>query len=194
MNLPSISYELIILYLLEVGICIGTLGVIFFCNMVYAALSLALVLVLISLLYFLFDADFLAATQILIYVGAINVLILFAIMLISSPKLFTLNFNFTLQSKISAFNCIGLFILLVVTILKTPWSSFQSLYMCNKSNKLDQIGMYLFNKLLLPFELISLLLLIALIGAVLIARRQEYKEKLNTRKLSVLDGNKENFL
>jgi NAD(P)H-quinone oxidoreductase subunit 6 len=189
MNLPSISYELIVLYLLQLGICVGTLGVIFFSNMVYASLSLALVLILISLLYFLFDADFLAAIQILIYVGAINVLILFAIMLISSPKLSTLNLTFTLKSKISAFLCIGLFLLLLTIIIKTPWSLPGLYVLSSPHTELYRIGIYLLNNLLLPFELISLLLLVAMIGAVLIARPQD-KEKSNISKALMLDLNK----
>nr|QXT44788.1 NADH-plastoquinone oxidoreductase subunit 6 [Nitellopsis obtusa] len=170
------SYQLIVTYLLQLGIYLGALGVVFVNNIVYSAISLSLVLSLIALLYLFFDADFLAATQILIYVGAINVLILFAIMLINIPKSSTFNFSFTQQSKISGFACINLFGLLVKIILETPWSTESSYILLNENNKLDRIGIYLLSNLLLPFELISLLLLIALIGAVSIARRQDYQK------------------
>nr|YP_635801.1 NADH dehydrogenase subunit 6 [Chara vulgaris]Q1ACE6.1 RecName: Full=NAD(P)H-quinone oxidoreductase subunit 6, chloroplastic; AltName: Full=NAD(P)H dehydrogenase subunit 6; AltName: Full=NADH-plastoquinone oxidoreductase subunit 6 [Chara vulgaris]ABA61923.1 subunit 6 of NADH-plastoquinone oxidoreductase [Chara vulgaris]WAP91366.1 NADH dehydrogenase subunit 6 [Chara vulgaris] len=176
MDFLNMSYQLIVAYLIQLGIYIGALAVIFFNNIVYAAISLALVLSLIALLYLFFDADFLAVTQILIYVGAINVLILFAIMLISLPKSSTFIFYFTKKSQISAFACISLFVLLVKIILQTPWSTQSSYILLNENNKLDQIGIYLLSNFLLPFELISLLLLIALIGAVSIARYQNTEE------------------
>ena len=73
-------------FLLDLGIVLGGLGVVFFRKIIYSALFLGIVFTCVALLYLLLNADFLAAAQILIYVGAINVLIVFAIMLINKPE------------------------------------------------------------------------------------------------------------
>jgi NAD(P)H-quinone oxidoreductase subunit 6 len=79
----TINYP--ILFFLNLGIVLGGLGVVFFGRIIYSALFLGLVLICVALLYLLLNADFLAAAQVLIYVGAINVLIVFAIMLVNKP-------------------------------------------------------------------------------------------------------------
>ncbi|KAG6540758.1 hypothetical protein Mapa_017896 [Marchantia paleacea] len=73
-------------FFLESGLILGSLGVVLFTNIVYSALFLGFVFVCISLLYLLLNADFVAAAQILIYVGAVNVLIVFAVMLINKKQ------------------------------------------------------------------------------------------------------------
>jgi len=75
-----------ILYFLDIGIILGGFGVVFFGKIIYSALFLGFVFVCVALLYLLLNADFLAAAQVLIYVGAINVLIVFAIMLVNKPE------------------------------------------------------------------------------------------------------------
>ena len=82
-------HEIIFLFL-EVGLILGSLGVVILTNIVYSAFFLALVFVCISLLYLLLNADFVATAQILIYVGAINILIVFAVVLINKSQ----SFNF----------------------------------------------------------------------------------------------------
>ncbi len=82
-------YEIIFLFL-EVSLILGSLGVVILTNIVYSAFFLVLVFVCISLLYLLLNADFVATMQILIYVGAINILIVFAVVLINKSQ----SFNF----------------------------------------------------------------------------------------------------
>ncbi|RYR19244.1 hypothetical protein HN51_036749 [Arachis hypogaea] len=73
---------------LFLGSCLvlGSLGVVFFTNLIFSAFSLGLVLICISLFYILSNSHFVAAAQLLIYVGAINVLILFAVMFMNSSE------------------------------------------------------------------------------------------------------------
>jgi NAD(P)H-quinone oxidoreductase subunit 6 len=79
------SLHEIIFFFLEVGLILGSMGVIILINIVYSVFFLVLVFVCISLLYFLLNVDFVTTAQILVYVGPINILIIFAIMLINKP-------------------------------------------------------------------------------------------------------------
>ncbi|CAN1204503.1 NAD(P)H-quinone oxidoreductase subunit 6, chloroplastic [Linum perenne] len=85
MDLPGSIHDFLLVSLGFVLI-LGGLGVVLLTNLIYSAFSLGLVLVCISLFYILANSQFLAAAQLLIYVGAINVLILFAVMFINGSE------------------------------------------------------------------------------------------------------------
>jgi len=84
-NIIELSEPLheILFFLLEIGVILGSLGVVLLTNIVYSAFFLGLVFFCISILYFVLYVDFVDVAQILIYVGAVNVLIVFAVMLIN---------------------------------------------------------------------------------------------------------------
>lgn len=155
---------------LEIIILSAALGVVLIPNIVYAAFLLVVVLIGIAGLYILLNAEFLAAAQILIYVGAINILILFAIMLInnrlviqseSKPR-FAQFFGFILS--------LASFGIITRMILKTSWP--KPPFVPQPLN-LPLIGNHLFSDYLLPFEIVSLILFIALVGAVVLARKEK---------------------
>ena len=111
-------------------------------------------------------ADFIAGIQLLVYIGGINVLIIFGIMLtnkISSVRLSQTN----VQQGVGAVIALWLMILISLVISKTPWLQIES---SEPSGTVHAIGTLLLSKYLLPFEAISLLLLGALIGAALLSR------------------------
>ena len=180
MNIIELSEPLheIIFFLLEVGIILGSLGVVLLTNIVYSAFFLGLVFFCISILYFALNADFVAAAQILIYVGAVNVLIVFAVMLINKPQSKKLFSFWTIGDKIKFLVCLSLFFLLVTIILNTSWSSITLITESKKflnfdfTQNVQRIGYLLLTQFLLPFELLSIVLLVALIGAIVIARRE----------------------
>jgi len=170
-----------ILVIIETGIILGSLGVVSLSNIIYSAFLLGFVFICIALLYLTLNADFLAAAQILIYVGAVNVLIVFAVMLINKPKEINTLEKWNISNNISLFICTSLFVSLSLKILKTKWSNLYSIQ--HSVNILDQmpsnirlIGNNLLTTFLIPFELLSILLLVALIGAITIARRAEFIE------------------
>lgn len=170
-----------ILVIIETGIILGSLGVVSLSNIIYSAFLLGFVFICIALLYLTLNADFLAAAQILIYVGAVNVLIVFAVMLINKPKEINTLEKWNISNNISLLLCTSLFVSLSFTILNTNWSNLYSIQ--HSVNILDQmpsnirlIGNNLLTKFLIPFELLSILLLVALIGAITIARRAEFIE------------------
>ena len=102
---------------------IGTaLGVVLFSNIVYSAFLLGGVFMSISGIYILLNADFVAAAQVLIYVGAINVLILFAIMLVNKQEDFSKIPGSVFRKAATGVVCLGLFVLLGTRVLVTPWA------------------------------------------------------------------------
>ena len=195
MNIIELSEPLheIIFFLSEIGIILGSLGVVLLTNIVYSAFFLGLVFFCISILYFTLNADFVAAAQILIYVGAVNVLIVFAVMLINKPQSIKLFPYWTIGDKITFLICLSIFCFLVTIILNTSWSSITLITESKKflnfdfTQNIQRIGYLLLTQFLLPFELLSIVLLVALIGAIVIARREnliKITEKVQIKKSS----------
>jgi NAD(P)H-quinone oxidoreductase subunit 6 len=135
---------------------------------------LGAVFISVAGLYLLLNASFVAAAQVLIYVGAINVLILFAIMLVNKGESFQPLRYIWLRRGVTAFVCLGLFFLLSVMVVITPWAMNPEISVGDQA--IYKIGQQFFSVFLLPFELASVLLLMALIGAIVLARREYYIE------------------
>ncbi|RMF23302.1 MAG: NADH-quinone oxidoreductase subunit J [Cyanobacteria bacterium J083] len=154
---------------LSVMMVVAALGVVLFDNIVYSAFLLGGVFISISGLYILLNADFVAAAQVLIYVGAVNVLILFAIMLVNKKEEMTKVPGRWLRQGATGVVCLGLFVLLGTMIMITPWSINTGAE--TVKNTLVAIGQHFFSDFLLPFELASVLLLMAMVGAIILARR-----------------------
>jgi NADH-quinone oxidoreductase subunit J len=134
-------------------------------NILYAAVALLFSFAGVAGLYVLLSADFLAATQVLVYVGGILVLILFAVFLssrISEAKL-TNPTHFRLPAAVI---CLSLFGVLSYTAVSTPFAVKTAGYLPTTAD----IGELLMTRYLLPFEVASVLLLAALIGAALVSR------------------------
>nr|YP_010273824.1 NADH-plastoquinone oxidoreductase subunit 6 [Erycibe obtusifolia]UKO32232.1 NADH-plastoquinone oxidoreductase subunit 6 [Erycibe obtusifolia] len=176
MDLPGPIHDFLLVFLGS-GLLLGGLGVVLFPNPIYSAFSLGLVLVCISLFYILSNSYFVAAAQLLIYVGAINVLILFAVMFLNGSEYYNDFPLWTLGDGITSLVCISLFISLISTILDTSW---YGIIWTTRSNQIieqdlisnsQQIGIHLSTDFFLPFELISIILLVALIGAIVVARQ-----------------------
>ncbi|EGJ32345.1 MULTISPECIES: NADH-quinone oxidoreductase subunit J [Moorena] len=179
MNLAE-GVQIISVAILSVIMIGAALGVVLLSNIVYSAFLLAGVFIGISGLYILLNADFVAAAQILIYVGAVNVLILFAIMLVNKREDFQPMTKRWVRTGSTAIVCIGLFALLSTMVLATPWSVEIDPAMV-VTNTAVEIGQHFFSDFLLPFELASVLLLMAMVGAIIIARRDYIPEELVSR-------------
>lgn len=174
MNLAE-GVQLVSFGLLAVMMLAAALGVVLIPNIVYSAFLLGGVFISMSGLYFLLNADFVATAQILIYVGAVNVLILFAIMLVNKREDFAPVPQAWIRRSATAVVCVGLFALLGTMILSTPW--VLSTQVAAGDASIVTIGKHFFSDYLLPFELASVLLLIALIGAIILARRELIPEE-----------------
>jgi NAD(P)H-quinone oxidoreductase subunit 6 len=148
----------------------SAMGVVLLQNIVYAAFLLGATFISVAGLYVLLNADFVAAAQVLIYVGAVNILILFAIMLVNKREDYQEVKYGAIRSVATGVVCLGLFALLGITVTSTNWAIAPSI--AKLPSTMVVIGMHFFSDYLLPFELASVLLLVALIGAIVLARRE----------------------
>jgi NADH-quinone oxidoreductase subunit J len=137
-------------------------------NIVYSGFALIFTFLGVAGLYVQLAADFLAAMQVLVYVGGITVVILFAVMLTRDIAQAT-GTNPILNRPASLLAAAGVFAMSLVLILGSDWPLRSAVDYPPMSAPL---GRALLGKYLLPFEVASLLLLGALIGAVIIARRE----------------------
>ena len=115
--------ELVCFLVLSAVVVAGSLGVVLLSNIVYSAFLLGGVFMAVAGLYLLLNASFVAAAQVLVYVGAINVLILFAIMLVNKREDLKAIANLTTRRVVSAGVCLGLLALLVRVVVTTTRTS-----------------------------------------------------------------------
>jgi NADH-quinone oxidoreductase subunit J len=146
-------------------------------NIVHAAFALMVTLFSVAGLYVFLQADFLAATQVIVYVGGILVLILFGVMMTSGRLEMRLQLE---RGQLFWGGVVSLliFLLLLGVIINTPqWKGLADDGEPLKPTT-EQIGnIILKGKFLLPFEVASILLLVALIGAALISRKEVRDEE-----------------
>jgi NADH-quinone oxidoreductase subunit J len=115
-------------------------------------------------------ADFLAATQVVVYVGGILVLVLFGVMM-TSGKL-DMNLKTDRGQLVSGgIVSTGIFVILLLVVNQTKWQISQTPFEAEEGTT-TLIGQAIMGDFLLPFEVASIILLIALIGAVLITRKE----------------------
>ncbi|MDD5560301.1 NADH-quinone oxidoreductase subunit J [Candidatus Methylomirabilis sp.] len=141
-------------------------------NIVHCAIALVFAFFGVAALFVLLDAEFLAAAQVLLYVGGITILLLFAIMLtsrISASGVKIMNE----QVGISAVVALAIIGLMVFANLKGFPDLVPSLTMPDNT---ASIGRLLLTTYVLPFEVVSLLLLAAMVGAIILARRERGKD------------------
>lgn len=160
--------EMIAFFLLAAGAIIGAILFVTFKNIVHALLSIVLTFISIAGLYVLLSAEFIAGAQILIYSGAITIILLFAIMLTKNTD----------EQKITRRKDNWLIIIAIIVLAKIIYRGIMNIFGTNTAtmlheNNTEQIGMLLYSKYIIPFELISVLLLAALIGAIVLARKEE---------------------
>ncbi len=158
---------------------IGAIAVISFRHPIYSALSLIITFFAQAGLFLLLGAHFVAAVQVIVYAGAIMVLFLFVIMLLN---LGTLSVKGVIGGKLKGF-AIVLGILLAIegiyiatnVLNNTAIASAQPATESPNTTTYD-IGELLFSKYLLPFEVTSLILLAALIGVIVLVKRESESE------------------
>lgn len=137
-------------------------------NIIYSAFSLLGTLMGVAGIYVFLGADYVAAVQVLIYVGGILVLILFAVML--THRIADVEITNRAVGRIPALLVIGVFIVLLIqTIRETPWVKAKEPVHAATTAKIGDAFLYDY---LLPFELASLVLLGALIGALVLSRKE----------------------
>jgi NADH-quinone oxidoreductase subunit J len=141
---------------------------------IHSALALVLVMVSLAVLYLLLGAEFIAAVQIIVYAGAIMVLFVFVIMLLNAGVE-----ERTDYSKLAKYAGLPLGIFLLLALAYWMLESFigkqiaNGLGGTNASVSTRELSAQLFQKYLFPFEATSILILIAILGALVLAKKDE---------------------
>jgi NADH:ubiquinone oxidoreductase subunit 6 (subunit J) len=161
-----------VLFLIFAAAMIGTaLLVVTLRDIIRCGLALMASLGSLAGLFVLLGAPLVAAAEVLVYIGGITVLILFAIMLTQSKAAPT-RLVFQTQAIPAAFAAVILAILIAITVTATDWGAVTT----RLETATDALARLLFNSYVLPFEIVSVLLLAAVIGGVFLAKREDRGE------------------
>lgn len=168
------TIESIVFYLFAALAVLAALGVVMARSAVRSALSLALVFLALAAMYILLNSPFLAVAQIMIYAGAVLILFLFVIMVLN-PRLDIIGGRNTGQSIAAVVFTIAFAVLMIASLAGGQLAAATGIYTpeyIEPIGHVQVIGTLLFSQFLLPFEIASVLLLIAIVGAMTLARRE----------------------
>ncbi len=171
------SWDDLIFLVLAGGMLGSALLVVLGRDIIRSGLWMVVAFAALAGLYALMGATLVAAAQVLVYLGAISVLILFAIMLTQS-KTGPVRLVFHHQAWAAALAAIGIGVLLIITVLFTTWPNAVPAPIVQGAHDVAAI---LFEDYVLAFEVISVLLLAAVIGGIFLARRDEIPEPGESR-------------
>ena len=158
----------LILFIVFAGFCLaGAINLLLQTHPINSALSLVVVMTSLAVLYLLLGAEFLAIAQIIVYAGAIMVLFTFVVMLLNAGRE-----ERTLGSragKLIGFPAVAAFLAVIATVILKA-QNLGSASLSDPITSTEDLSRVLFHELLLPFEVTSILILIAILGAVALAR------------------------
>ena len=163
------NFAAVLFYVVSALALIAALGTVLARSIIHAALALVAALVLVAAIFFLLHADFMALVQLLVYAGAVGVLLMFGLMLTRARGAGERRRD-PWQRPVAALAGATFLGLAAYVAFCTDW-------MRGKPEQLErvppaEIASELFTKWAIPFEVASLVLLVALIGAIVIARRE----------------------
>lgn len=171
--------EALVFYLFAALAVLAALGVVIARSPTRSALSLAVVFLALAAMYVLLNAPFLAVAQIMIYAGAVLILFLFVIMVLN-PRLDVLGGRTRAATLAAIVFTVAFAVLMLATLasgqIAAPNGPFTPEYVAQFGH-VQVIGTLLFTEFLLPFEIASMLLLVAIVGAMVLARREKGAEK-----------------
>jgi NADH-quinone oxidoreductase subunit J len=159
------------LFIIFGGLCVaGALNLLFQRHPINCALSLIVVMSSLSVLYLLLGAEFLAAAQVIVYSGAIMVLFTFVIMLLNAGK--EDRTHGSKMAYIAGIPGAAILLALLAYIFLSRQGAFGQARLGEYMVSTGALSQVLFRDLLLPFEVTSVLILIAILGAVALARKE----------------------
>jgi len=167
--------DLIVFFVAAIAILVGAIGVVVSRNAVHAALMLVLTLFGIAVEFINQGADFLAAVQVIVYAGAIVILFLFVIMLLGVDREENVAAE-PLRGQRPTAIALGMMVLVELAVLGhfADWVTGPSSTagpLNGPGENIQKLGQSIFTRYLFPFEITSVLLVIAVVGAVVLARR-----------------------
>ncbi len=168
------TLDLILFLVLSLIAIASALGMLLSRNAVYSALYLVLNFVTVAVFYLLLGAPFIAMAQITVYAGAIMVLFLFVIMLLGSTDLAG---EFGWQKVWFPVSLAVILVVeatyLLITKARPVGDVLSPAEAVNTTENLQQLGIALFRDYLLPFEVVSILLLVAMVGAIVLTKKEK---------------------
>jgi NADH-quinone oxidoreductase subunit J len=170
----ALDISSVLFFLLAVGVVGAGAAVVTLRNIIHSAVAMMICFGSLAGMYALLGAPIVAAAQVLIYLGAISVLILFAIMLTQAGDA-NLPAPFHRQGPVAVVVALAIMGLVGWAVIQTDWNAAAGAARAAVEDIADAI----FTRYALPFEIISLLLLVAIIGAIYLARRPEEDERAN---------------
>jgi NADH-quinone oxidoreductase subunit J len=176
--------EAVTFWLLSVLALVGALGVVMAANAVYSAMSLALTMIVLAVIYMIEDAVFLGVVQIVVYTGAVMMLFLFVLMLIGVDSAESLVETLRGQRVAAVVAGLGFGIVLIAGIGNVT-HGFVGLTQANAGGNVQGLAALIFAKYLWAFELTSALLITAAIGAMILAHRERFEHRKTQRELSI---------
>jgi len=169
---PTLDISGVLFFVLAVGVIGAGLAVVTLRNIIHSAVAMMICFGSLAGMYVLLGAPIVAAAQVLIYLGAISVLILFAIMLTQAGDA-TVPAPYHRQLPVAIVVALAIIGLVGWAVIQTDWAGAAEVTVAG----VDALATALFTTYALPFEIISLLLLVAIIGAIYLARRPEEDER-----------------
>ncbi|MBI2681636.1 MAG: NADH-quinone oxidoreductase subunit J [Acidobacteriales bacterium] len=159
------------LFFLIAAMCVaGAINLLLQRHPIHSALSLIVVMGSLALLYLLLGAEFVAMIQLIVYAGAIMVLFVFVIMLLNAGEE-----EHTRGSRMALWfgaPAVAAIVGMVVYVLTSNSTTLREVHLGAWASTTHDVAMPLFREYLLPFEVTSILILIAILGAVVLARRE----------------------
>jgi NADH-quinone oxidoreductase subunit J len=179
-----IEVELVVFVLAGAACLAGALGVVLSESPVHAALSLVGTLFGVAVLFVAQEANFLAAVQVIVYAGAIVVLILFVLMLLGVDQLEDLRIEPLVGQRVAgAVVSLGILALTVGALASTGYEATGVVGEVDDAvPDVNRLGESLFTDYVFAFEVTSILLVIAVVGAILLARRSPGDEIVDARQ------------
>jgi NADH-quinone oxidoreductase subunit J len=164
------SGQFIAFFALSVCIFAGAVFMLNMTRVVHMIFSIAFTFLSIAGIYVLLQAEFVAVVQVIVYTGAVSILAVFGIMMTrhdgKDEEKKRTGYKFFVFVVVVAF--LGL---LIWAIQGTPWGDHAADY--DQMNNVKEIGKTLFNRFVIPFEVVSVLLLVALVGSIILAKEEE---------------------
>ena len=168
--------QVVLFTLFAIGAIVSALFTVTRKNPVSSAMSLVAHFFVLTGLYLTLQAQFVAAVQVLVYAGAIMVLVVFVIMLLNVGREVQQSGPRTLRTTISIVSAAIIAVMIASVLLSKPTGYNQLHAKAATMGSTAEIGKTLFTEYIFPFEAVSLLLLAALIGAVVLAKRHVKEE------------------
>jgi NADH-quinone oxidoreductase subunit J len=175
-------FESLLFIIMSLIIIACAIGVVFQKNPIYSAVFLIQTMVSLAVLYVLLHAQFVAAVQVMVYAGAIMVIFVFVIMLLNLNKDELEKDRNKLPLQKPAAIILGLILVVMIGIImtRTIYQGAQGEYtpeVMDQIGNTQLVGKMLFTKYVLPFEIASILLFAAIVGAIVLAKKQIIKEE-----------------